>query len=388
VVVVEVALGLTLLIGAGLLMRSFVALRDVNLGLRPDHVFQAVAVLPPDRYETPEQVAAFLGPLLARLKALPGVEHASVSTATQPGSGADTRIDISGTAQDGDRRALFQHVSQEFFQVLRVGLKHGRPFTEADVSSVRSVAVVNETFARRYLPNEDPIGRRVRLRNSERPGDPAQGRWFEIVGVVGDVPNRGLHLPADPDVWIPSTLSAASMQVLLVRTSHDPRAIARAVHREVFAADPAVPLAYPSALEDWIAERAYAGPRFGVLLMTVFGCVGLLLVATGVYSVLAYSTAQRTHEIGIRMALGAKAEDVLAMVVSSGLRLVFAGAVAGTALSLLAGPVISSQLFGVTAYDPATLAVAYALLTATAALACWIPARRAARVDPIVALHE
>lgn len=247
---------------------------------------------------------------------------------------------------------------------------------------------MNETFVRRYLPNDRPLGRRVRLTDLEAAAEPVHDAWFEIVGVVGDVRNRGLRAPTEPEVWIPFTITGSARHVLIVRTSQDPASLTNAVRREVSAADPGVPLIRPGRLEDFISEQLYAGPRFGFLLMTVFGCVGLILVTVGVYSVLAYSTTQKTHEIGIRMALGAKGANVLGMVVRSGLRLVVAGIAIGIAMSLVLGRMIGTQLVGVATYDPPTLAAATLLLTMTAAIASWIPARRAARVEPWVALRS
>jgi putative ABC transport system permease protein len=249
---------------------------------------------------------------------------------------------------------------------------------------------------RKYLPKGDPLGQRVRLANLRHAdsrlaarAEPVRDAWFEIVGVIGDVANRGPRDPTQPEVLIPSTVARSVVQVLIVRTSQDPAMLTNAVRREVAAADPDVPLIRPTALEDFISRQLYAGPRFGFLLMTVFGCVGLMLVTVGVYSVLAYSTTEKTHEIGIRMALGAKRRDVLGMIVRSGLRPVVAGLAIGLAMSTLLGRVLDTQLFGVTAYDPRTLAAAAVLLTTIAAIACWIPARRASRVDPLVALrHE
>jgi putative ABC transport system permease protein len=387
VVVMEVALSLTLLIGAGLLMRSFVALREIHLGVQTDHVFQTVALLPTDHYKTTAQVNAFLQPLVARLKALPGVVHAATTTGMPPYSGAESRIEIAGMVQDEGRQAYFQQVSEEYFRVLRIDFKEGRLFSEADVHDARKVAVVNETFVRQYLPNDKVLGRRVRLANLEKATEPVRDPWFEIVGVVGDVANRGLVGPIAPEVWIPSTITRSPEQTLMVRTSQDPGIIANAVRREVLALDAGVPLAIPGTLEDWINERLYAGPRFGFLLMTIFGCIGLILVTVGVYSVLAYSTTQRTHEIGLRMALGAERTDVLGMVVRGGLRLVGLGLAIGMAISLVLARMIHAQLVGVTTYDPPTLAAATFVLTMTAAIACWIPARRAARVDPMIALR-
>ncbi len=389
VVVMEVALSLTLLIGAGLLMRSFVALREVRLGVQADHIFTAALVLPADRYATAEQVAAFMRPLLARIRALPGVVDAGASTAGALDPGRESRMAIAGKPQDDASQTLFQQATEDHFRTMRFEFKAGRPLSEADVNDARRVAVVNETFVRKYLPDEGAIGQRVRLMNLETGPEPVHDAWFEIVGVVGDVRNRGLLRPSEPEVWIPSTIRGSPLQILNVRTVQDPLTLTNAVRREVSATDEGVPIVESGRLEDFADQGMYAGPRFGSLLMLVLGCVGLILVTVGVYSVLAYSTTRKTHEIGIRMALGAKGTDVLGMVVRNGLRLVVIGAAIGVAISLLVGRMVTPQLVGVTAYDPPTLAAAAVLLTTTAAIACWLPARRAARVDPMVALrHE
>ncbi|HKW33598.1 MAG TPA: ABC transporter permease [Candidatus Acidoferrum sp.] len=385
VVVLEVALSLTLLIGAGLMMRSFVALREIHQGLRTDHVFQALLSLPENRYKTAEDVAGFFRPLLARLKGLPGVVAASESTALPPENFYESKMEIAGKSHDEDWQTLFQYVSQEYFQVLRIELKEGRAVTETDVNDARKIAVVNETFVRKYLPNESPIGPRLRLVGTV--AEPVHDAWFEIVGVVADVTNRGLQAPIEPEVWLPYTVTGPGVYALMARTSQDPRTMMNSVRQAVWATDSGVALAYPGALEDRVNERLYAGPRFGFLLMTIFGCVGLILVTVGVYSVLAYSTAQKTHEIGIRLALGAEGANVLGMVVKTGLRLVAAGMAIGLGVSLGLGRLIGTQLVGVKAFDPLTLGATVMLLMITAAFACWIPARRAARVDPMVALR-
>jgi len=389
-VVMEVALSLTLLIGAGLLMRSFVAQRQVDLGVRADHVFRTVLALPGERYQTAEQAARFFRPLLARVKVLPGVVDAAASTNLPPYSGGESKIEIAGETHTEEWRTLFQYVSEKYFPLLRIEFKEGRTFREADVDGARKVAVVNETFARRYLTGESPIGRRVRLAKLETVAGVVHDAWFEIVGVVADirtVRNQGLHGPVEPEVWVPYTIAGSNARVLMVRTSQDAGAIANAVRQEVWATDSGVALVIPGTLEDYISEQLYTAPRFGFLVMTFFGCIGLILVTVGVYSVLAYSTTQKTHEIGVRMALGAEGSAVLAMVVRAGLRLVVAGVAVGMAASLVLVRVIETQLAGVTAYDPATLAATTMLLTMTAGIACWIPARRAARVDPLVALR-
>jgi putative ABC transport system permease protein len=263
-----------------------------------------------------------------------------------------------------------------------IELKRGRTFSESEVNDARKMAVVNEAFARKYLVNENPLGQHVRLANLEGVGDPS----FEIIGVVGDVTNHGLRSPIEPELWIPYSITATPPRVLIVRTAQDPATIVDVVRKEVWDADSGVALAYGTTLDNFISERMYAGPRFGFMLMTIFGGVGLVLVTVGVYSVLD-STARRTHEIGIRMALGAKGADVLQLVVGTGLRLVVVGIAIGLVMSLILVRVIGTELVGIKSYDPITLTTTTLLLVVTALVASWIPARREARVDPVIALR-
>jgi putative ABC transport system permease protein len=388
VVMMEVAVSLTLLIGAGLLMRSFVALREVHLGIQADHVLKTQLPLPDDRYKTAAQVRGFFQPLLARVKALPGVVDATESSAQPPYGGEDSKIEIFGTSQADEWHALSQTISEGYFRVLRIPFKAGRPFSEMEINDARKVAVVNETFVSSYLRGEDPIGRRVKLERLETLADAVREPWFEIVGVVADVTNNGLQASIQPEVWVPYTVTGSGAQTLLVRSQQTPAALMNDVRQAVWATDAGVALAFPGSLEDRISQRLYAGPRFGFLLMVIFGCLGLILVTVGVYSVLAYATARKTHEIGIRMALGATRSDVLRQVMRAGLRLVTVGVAIGLMLSLLLGRAIEAELSrGVKPYDPTTLAGTTLLLVATGALACWIPARRAAGVHPMVALR-
>jgi putative ABC transport system permease protein len=396
-VVIEVAVSLTLLVGAGLLMRSFVALREVNLGLQADHVFETILLLPPDRYKTAERVSTFFQPLLARVKAIPGVVDAAESSSTPPNGGVDSKAGVSGKPSSEQQwHAQVQNVSAAYFRVLRIPFETGRAFTEEEINDARKVAVVNRKFVSAYLHGEDPIGRQVKLAGLESVADPLREPSFEIVGVVGDVANQGaggygsggLRTPIQPQVWVPYTVTGSGLQVLLVRSQQSPMALMKEVQQAVWATDPGVALAYPDALEHAISQGLYAGPRFALLLMIIFGCVGLILVTVGVYSVLAYTTAQKTHEIGIRMALGAERVNVLRLVIIEGLRLVLAGVAVGLVVSLLLGRAVEAELWpGVKPYDPATLVSTVLLLLATGVLACWIPARRAARVDPMVALR-
>jgi putative ABC transport system permease protein len=387
VVVLELALSLTLLVAAGLLMRSFVALRDVHLGLRPDHILVARLPLPHDRYKTADQIAGFFRPLLVRLKALPGVLEATETSTLPPYGGIPSDIEIPGKSHDEKWDSMFQLVSEGYFGVLKIQFAEGRSFTEAEVNGARKLMVVNQTFAHKYLVNDNPIGVRVRLKQLETFPDATRDSWFEIIGVVADAKNHGLQEPVGPETWIPYTVTGSAARGILVRTSQEPMSMMNVVRQEIWATDHSVALTLTGTLEGYISQFSFAGPRFGFLLMSIFGSIGLILVTIGVYSVLAYTSARRTHEMGIRMAMGAESRDVLRLVIMSGLRLVALGVGIGVISSLSLARVIATQLWGVSAYDPWTLSVVAGLLLLTGLLACWVPARRAAGIDPLVALR-
>lgn len=387
VVVLEVALSLTLMASAGLLMRSFVALRQVHLGLQPDHILVARLPLPKDRYKTSDQITSFYKPLLQRIKALPGVVDATETSTLPPYGGIPSDLDVAGKTHADKWEGLFQLCSESYFPTLRIQFVDGRAFTESEVNGKRKLAVVNQLFARRYMGNDNPIGQRVHIVGLETFPDPVPEAWFEVVGVVADVKNSGLQDPIRPEIWVPYTVTGSGARGVLVRTSQEPLAMLKTVQQEIWATDSGVALTFTGTLEGYINSFSYAGPRFGFLLMSIFGSVGLILVTVGVYSVLAYTAAQRTHEIGIRMALGAETRDVLRLVVIMGVRLVALGAVIGLVASLLLARVIATQLWGVSPYDPMTLSGVTILLLLTGLIACWIPARRASQVDPLVALR-
>jgi putative ABC transport system permease protein len=387
VVVLEVALSLTLLVAAGLLMRSFVALREVHLGLQPDHVWVARLPLPPERYKTTDQVAGFYRPLLQRLKTLPGVVEATETSTLPPYGGIPSDIEIPGKSHAEKWNAMFQLVSEGYFPVLKIQFVDGRGFTEAEVNGARKLAVVNQTFVKKYLGNENPIGKQVRIAQLAEFDDAVKEPVFEIIGLVADVKNQGLQDPVTPEIWVPYTVTGSAFRGILVRTAQEPLTMTTAIEREIWATDSNVALTFTGTLEGYISQFSYAGPRFGFFLMTIFSSIGLVLVTLGVYSVLAYTTARRTHEIGIRMALGAEGGQVLRLVLRMGLRLVGIGVGIGLIASLALGKVIATQLWGVSAYDPWTLTCVPLLLIFTGLVACWLPARRAARVDPLVALR-
>jgi putative ABC transport system permease protein len=387
VVVLEVGLSLVLLVAAGLLMRSFVALRDVKLGLQPDHVLVARLPLPVERYKTADQVTGFYRPLLQRLKALPGVVEATETSTLPPYGGIPSDIEIPGKTHAEKWNALFQLCSEGYFGVVKIQFLDGRSFTESEVNGARKLAVVNQTFAKKFLGNENPLGRQVRIARLTEFEDAVKEPMFEIIGLVADAKNQGLQDPPMPEIWIPYTVTGSSFRGILVRTAGEPIAMMNAVQHEIWATDANVAVTLTGTLESFISQFSYAGPRFGFFLMMIFGGVGLVLVTIGVYSVLAYTTARRTQEIGIRMALGARSSDVQGMVIRMGLKLVGIGVALGLIASLAIGRVIATQLWGVSAYDPWTLVSVPVVLLITGMVACWLPARRAARVDPLVALR-
>jgi len=387
VIVFEVALSLTLLIGAGLLMRSFAALHEVKLGLRPDHILVARLPLPQDRYKSAAQVAGFFRPLLQRLNSLPGVVSATETSTLPPYGGIPSDIEIPGKVHNQTWTSLFQLCSEQYFTVLRIQFLRGRGFTESEVNNARKLVVINQTFQHQYFGDEDPIGKRIHILQLEKFPDPKPDAWYEVIGIVEDVKNHGLQDPIEPETWVPYTVTGSAARGVLVRTAGDPMLMMNAMRQEIWGTDRSVALTLTGTMEDFINSFSYSQPRFGFLLVTVFALVGVILVSIGVYSVIAYTTARRTHEIGIRMALGANGGDVQRLVIRTGLRLVALGIIIGLCVSFVLARLIASQLWGVSAHDPLTLVVVPFLLLIIGVLACWIPARRATHVNPVIALR-
>jgi len=298
-------------------------------------------------------------------------------------------VEIAGLVHKEKWQALFQLCSEGYFSVLHIDVKDGRAFNAAEVNDARRVAVVNQTFVRRYLvEGRAAIGQRVRVSDLENFPDRVAEPWFEIIGVVGDVRNQGLQQPVQPEMWLPYTVTGSGQRGVLVRTANDPMALMGLVRREVWAVDRSVALTYTGTMENYIHLQSYAGPQFGFVLMTVFASVGLLLVTIGVYSVVAYATARRTHEIGIRMALGATRSDALKLVLGMGLRVIGVGVVIGLAASLALSRVLASALWQVSARDPLTIASVAVLLLGIGVMACVVPARRATSIEPTLALRH
>jgi putative ABC transport system permease protein len=388
VIVGEVALSFALLVGAGLLIRTFLALREVDLGLKPDHVLVTRLPLPSERYRTAAQLKGFYRPLLDRLKALPGVVDVAETTALPPYGGFSGEIDIAGKVHSAKWTGLFQLCSAGYFSVLRIPLLQGRTFSEADVNDARKLAVVNKSFVNRYFGRENPLGRRVLVADLQNFPDKVQDPWFEIIGVVHDVLNQGLQTPAQPEIWLPYTITGAGQRGVLVRTSGDPLMLMNDVRRAVWAIDRNVALTYTGTLENFLNSQSYAGPRFGFVMMSIFAATGFLLVGIGVYSVVAYAAARRTQEIGIRMALGASPAQAIALVLTIGMRVVVLGVIIGLPASFAMSRLMASQLWHVSVRDPLTMIGVTVLLLCTGTLACFVPARRATAIEPIRALHH
>ena len=376
-VVTEIAMTLVLLIGAGLMIRSFATLQTLAVGFQPDRVMTFHIDLP--RYKQEAEVA-FDEQLLERIGSLPGVEAASVASGTPlSGNSAATIMKIKG--EEGEPKPVGLHsVGADYFATLRIPLKKGRSFTGQDRAGARLVAIVNEEAAQKYWPDEDPIGKEIWLGAGWE-----QNQFGEIVGVVGDVKYGTVEEAARPEVYLPYSQPTEPASFVLVRTSNDPRQIVGAVRNEILSLDKNVPVFDVKTMEERSAS-ATSRTRFSALLLGVFSSLALVLSAIGIYGVMAYGVSGRTREIGIRLALGATPRDVLGLVLRDGLVLTLAGIALGLGGAFAATRVLGSQLYGVGTTDAATFAAVSVLLAAAALMASYLPAQRAARVDPMVAL--
>jgi putative ABC transport system permease protein len=386
-IVAEVALSMVLLVGAGLLMRTFVALQNVSLGLNPNHVLVVRLPLPREQYKTAAAKQRFFRELLGRLKTLPGVVAATETSSLPPYGGIPTDVDIPGRTHNEKWQALFQLCSEGYFPTLQLHLLRGRLLSESEVNQSRKVAVINQSLARKFFGSDDPIGRSIVLKTLETWPEPMKDPMFEVIGIVADARNRGVQDPPMPETFIPYTITGFAERGILVRTAQDPMSLLPTVQRQVWDTDHNVALTLTGSLQDYLKRFTYAQPRFTLILLGIFASVGLVLVAIGVYSVIAYTVSRQTHEIGIRVALGASQGHVMAVVLRMGLALVGLGIAIGVAGSLGATRLIASQLWGVKPNDPLTIGTVVLVVVLAGLAACLVPARRAMRVDPIQALR-
>jgi putative ABC transport system permease protein len=376
-IVGEMALAFVLLIGAGLLIRSFARLTEVDPGLDPRGVLTMDILLPFAKYGDGRS-AAFFQQTLERVRALPGVEAAAtVYPLPLSGAHASSGFGIEGRSSPTDQtfNAGVRMISHDFFKTFRIPLVKGRLLTESDGANAPSVVVINESLARAYFANEDPLGKRITF-----------GATRVIVGVVGDVKHSALDEEAKPEIYFPMAQFPTPVMSLAVRASGDPMQMVAAVRGQVWAVDKDQPVSNIETMERLMA-KSVAPRRFNLLLLGVFALVGLALAGVGLYGVMSYTVTQRTREIGVRMALGAQTGDVLRLVIGEGMKLALIGALLGLGGALALTRLLKTLLFEVSATDPLTFIVIAAALIIVALLACWVPARRAASMDPLVSLR-
>lgn len=396
-IVAEVALTMVLLVGAGVAIRGFVSLTQVRLGYDQTNVLSLFLNLREGEYLTYETRSAHFQKMLDKLKQTPGVRDvAATFTALPPRIGFLTEFDIAGRAKDPGDRALIGLVSGDYFSTLRIPVLHGRTFTNSEVRRTAHLAVINEALARQYWPGgEDPIGRTVHVPQLKyvgspdvfsAPGDPTT---LEIIGVVATARNRGLREDPKPAIYVPHSLLLPPGCSYLIRTEGDPLKLVNALRQQISAVDPDQTVIQATTLDEMLARTERAYPRFSTTLFSIFASVGLLLAATGLFSVLSYVVSRRTHEFGIRMALGARSADILRLVVGATARLMLAGIVIGLIGSIALSRVIADYIQGWNPKDPTAFLAVTAVLSLVALIACWLPARRASAVQPMTALrHE
>ena len=387
-VIAEVALAVVLLAGAGLLIRSFNRLRQVDLGFKPDNLLTMRMVLPLPKYQKPDSRRAFYDELLRRINEIPGVESAGINTRLPLStSGMKFSFSVEGRTMPSDSNlpfAVYRVVNPDYFSAMGIPLQRGRVFDTRDTADSTPALIVNRRLAEQFWPGEDPTGKRLKIGPPDSPNP-----WATVIGVVGDVRQTGLYGDQMAELYAPyaqERRSWMSPRDLVVRTRGDAASLAGAVREAVWAVDKDQPVSNVRTMDQVLAATV-SRERFQMLLLSLFATLALVLACVGLYGVISYAVAQRTHEIGVRMALGAQQRDVLKLVIRQGMILTFAGLLLGIAGGLAVTRVMADLLFGVTATDAVTFVSVGGLLLVVAFLACYVPARRATKVDPLIALR-
>ncbi|HTS24808.1 MAG TPA: ABC transporter permease [Bryobacteraceae bacterium] len=383
-VTVELALALILLIGSGLMVKAFWKLQEVNAGFDPDHLLTMRLSLPTSAYKDPPAIGGFFQSLEERANTLPGVISASLGSALPPETpllANDTAIENFVPVPNGPIQNIdyWNFVGGRYFEAMGARLVEGRLLSESDGASAPPVVAVNQTMAKTFWPHESALGHRVKTGGPDSP-------WRTIVGVVADMKNAGLDKPAGTELFIPYHQSPVRNEYLVVRTKGDPSSLASAIRAEIRGLDRALPVSQVRTMDE-VMVSARSRPRFLTLLLTLFSSVSLLLAALGIYGVISYLVEQRTNEIGVRMALGAQSLDVVRLVSAAGVRLAMAGILIGALGAFALTRTLSGLLFGVSSVDAATFVAMAAMMLAVTLAACYIPARRASKVDPLIALR-
>lgn len=386
-VVSQVALSILLLTGAGLMVRTLFALEHVDLGFDPKNVLFLAVALPSGRYDAAQQKRALFEQVVGRIKATPGVVAATETIATPPLAAVRTDVTVPGKTHTERWESMLDFCGDDYFRTLGIPLLRGSTLSAADIESGRHVVVVNQLLARKYFGSNDPIGQTIKFDFLDRLPDVPRDASFEVIGVVKDFRNNGLRDSPMPGAFVPYTVSGGGRRALLVKTANNPLAMLETIRREVWAVDPNVALGDSFSLEGFLKQYFYAAPEFGLAVFAVFGVVGVTLVVIGVFSVMAYNVSLQTHDIGVRMALGAQRNDILRMFLRSGAVLIALGAGVGLATSYALAGLMASQVWGISATDSATFASVVAIVTVVGLAACALPAALAARINPNVALR-
>jgi putative ABC transport system permease protein len=385
-VVAEVALSVMLLVGATLMMRTLLALQDVDLGIRTDRLLTLRIPLPDQRYPDPARRIVFFRELLERVKAVPGVTAAGLNTGMHPFGNWGLPVDVAGRGQQDARPAVVHQVSGEYTETLGIALLQGRLFTDADLYGRRHVAVVNQAFVRRYFTGQEPLGRGVHIPRMLTPPFNLTDGSFQIVGLVRDTLNRSLRNEVQPELYMPYTVTGLADR-LVVLTQADPATVTNAVRSQVYALDKDQPVTEVRTMQAMLDNFVFSGPRFSLVLFSVFAALGLALAVIGVYGVISHAVSRRKQEIGVRIALGASFSQIVRMILSSGLMLIGAGIVLGLAGSAAAAKILQQMIWKVSPFDPLSFAVVAGILLMVGLQACLWPAFRAARVDPVSVLR-